>query len=74
MNKLFGLLTKLKKKNKEIKKEIYANKNIILKLANKIKEVYKDCIYIISSEELPLEYFNILDLKLMMKILVIVEH
>ena len=23
MNKLFGLLTKLKKKNKEIKKEIY---------------------------------------------------
>ena len=29
MNKLFGLLTKLKKKNKKIKKEIYANKNII---------------------------------------------
>ena len=45
MNKLFGLLKKLKKKNKEIKKEIYTNKNIILKLANKIKEVYKDCIY-----------------------------
>lgn len=31
MNKLFGLLKKLKKKNKEIKKEIYTNKNIILK-------------------------------------------
>ena len=58
MNKLFGLLTNLKKKNKEIKKEIYTNKNIILKLANKIKEVYKDCIYIIYSEELPLEYFR----------------
>ena len=58
MNKLFGLLKKLKKKNKEIKKEIYTNKNIILKLVNKIKEVYKDCIYIIYSEELPLEYFR----------------
>ena len=58
MNKLFGLLKKLKKKNKEITKEIYTNKNIILKLANKIKEVYKDCIYIIYSEELPLEYFR----------------
>ena len=72
MNKLFGLLTKLKKKNKEIKTEIYTNKTIILKLANKITEVYKDCIYIIYSEELYL--WNILDLKLTMKILVIVEH
>ena len=57
MNKLFGLLNNLKKKNKEIKKEIYTNKNIILKLANKIKEVYKDCIYIIYSEELPFGIF-----------------
>lgn len=61
MNKCIDLLNKLKtsiKKREKIKKEIDTNKIIILKLANKIKEEYKDYIDVISSEKLPLKYFE----------------
>ena len=58
MNKCIDLLHKLIKKRKKIEEKIYANKSIILKLAKKIEEEYKDFIYIISSENIPLEYFS----------------
>lgn len=61
MNKCIDLLNELKisiKKREEIEEKIYTNKSIILKLADKIKEVYKDYINVISSEKLPLKYFE----------------
>lgn len=59
--KCIDLLNELKisiKKREEIEERIYTNKSIILKLADKIKEVYKDYINVISSEKLPLKYFE----------------
>jgi len=62
MSKCIDLLNKLTasiKKREKIKKEIHTkSKNIILKLINKVKKVYKDYIDIISSEMLPPSYLN----------------
>ena len=58
MNKCIDLLHKLIKKRKKIEEKIYANKSIILKLAKKIQEEYKDFIYIISSEKILQKYFD----------------
>ena len=58
MNKLFDLLNTLRKKHREIEEKVLSNKNMILELADEIKKVYKDYIYIISLEELPLKRFE----------------
>lgn len=55
LNKLIASI----KKREEIKEEINTkSKSIIFKLINKVKEVYKDYIDIISSGMLPLKYLN----------------
>lgn len=55
LNKLIASI----KKREEIKEEIHTkSKSIILELINKIKEVYKDYLDIISSGMLPLKYLN----------------
>ena len=55
LNKLIASI----KKREEIREEIHTkSESIILKLINKVKEVYKDYLDIISSGMLPLKYFN----------------
>jgi hypothetical protein len=55
LNKLIASI----KKREEIKEEIHTkSERVILELINKIKEVYKDYLDIISSGMLPLRYLN----------------